>query len=77
MRRAVIFEGNLSVIRIRDQIRDAREILMVAEVQVGDWDVLGIWVLGIGQVRPGTRMIVEALWRASRELRVLIFRCEW
>ncbi len=76
VRRAIVFEGYLRVIGIRDQIRDSVEILMVAQVQVGDWDVLGVWVLGIGQVRSRTGVIVETLWRASRELWRLIFRCK-
>jgi len=48
VRRAIVLERYLRVIGIRDQIGDAREILLVSQVKVGDWDVLGIWVLRIG-----------------------------
>ena len=37
--RTLIIDVDLGVIGVQDQVRDPREVLLVADVQVGHWDV--------------------------------------
>ena len=37
--RTLIFDADLGVVGVRDQVRDPREVLLVADVQVDHWDV--------------------------------------
>jgi hypothetical protein len=37
--RTLIIDVDLGVIGVQDQVRDPREVLLVADVQVGNWDV--------------------------------------
>ena len=55
---ALIFDLDLGVVGVRNQVRDPREVLLVADVQVGHWDVWLLGVFGFGQVDPRPGMVL-------------------
>ena len=78
--RTLIIDADLGVVGVRDQVRDPREVLLVADVQVGHWDIGLLLSFGIGEVnlRPGLVIIVViALRGASGKLRVLLLHGKW